>query len=112
MPSVRSGLRRAFHSAAELLAHCAEQDLRISDVMFENEKAWRSEDEIRSGLLKIWKVMQTCVKNGCRNEGILPGGMKVKRRAAELYRKLNAEPGITYPDLGSIIARTVDASVD
>ena len=87
-----------FLSAAELLAHCAEQNLSISDVMLANEKVWREEDEIRSGLLKIWKVMQTCVKNGCRNEGILPGGMKVKRRAADLYRKLNSNPGITYKD--------------
>jgi L-serine dehydratase len=72
--------------------------MSISDVMMENERVWRSEDEIRSGLLNIWKVMQTCVKNGCRNEGILPGGLKVKRRAADLFRKLNAQPQITYKD--------------
>ncbi|MDH3387563.1 MAG: L-serine ammonia-lyase [Gammaproteobacteria bacterium] len=87
-----------FHSAVDLLIHCANRNMRISDVMMENEKAWRSEEEIRSGLLKIWKVMQTCVRNGCRNEGILPGGMKVKRRAANLYRKLNSEPHMTYKD--------------
>ena len=87
-----------FLSAAELLAHCAEHKLSISDVMLENEKVWRDEEDIRAGLLQIWKVMKTCVKNGCRNEGILPGGMKVKRRAADLYRKLNNTPGITYKD--------------
>ncbi len=87
-----------FTTAVDLLIHCANHDMRISDVMLANEKAWRSEQEIRDGLLGIWKVMQTCVRNGCRNEGILPGGMKVKRRAAELYRKLQGEPGITYKD--------------
>ena len=87
-----------FLSAVKLLIHCANNDCRISDVMMENEKVWRSEEEIRSGLLKIWQVMKSCVNNGCRNEGILPGGLKVKRRAAELYRKLNSQPDITYKD--------------
>ena len=87
-----------FLSAVDLLIHCANHDMSISDVMMENEKTWRSEEEIRHGLLEIWKVMRSCVNNGCRNEGILPGGMKVKRRAADLYRKLRGEPGITYKD--------------
>jgi len=87
-----------FLSAVDLLIHCANQDMSISDIMLENEKAWRSEAEIRGRLLAIWKVMRGCVNNGCRNEGILPGGMKVKRRAAELCRKLRGEPGITYKD--------------
>ena len=87
-----------FLSAVDLLIHCANHDLSISDVMMENEKTWRSEAEIQQGLLEIWKTMRSCVKNGCHNEGILPGGMKVKRRAADLYRKLRGEPGITYKD--------------
>jgi len=87
-----------FLSAVNLLIHCANNNMPISDVMMENEKVWRDETEIRSNLLKIWKVMQTCVNNGCRNEGILPGGLKVKRRAAELYRKLSTQPHITYKD--------------
>ena len=87
-----------FTTAVNLLIHCANHNLRISDVMMANEKVWRSESEIRSGLLKIWKVMQTCVRNGCRNEGILPGGMKVKRRAAELYQQLSSTPHLTYKD--------------
>ncbi len=87
-----------FLSAVNLLIHCANHDMSISDVMMENEKTWRSEEEIRSGLLEIWKVMRSCVNNGCRNEGILPGGLKVKRRAADLHRKLRGEPGITYKD--------------
>jgi L-serine dehydratase len=87
-----------FLSAVNLLIHCANHDMSISDLMMANEKTWRSEAEIRSGLLAIWKVMRTCVNNGCRNEGILPGGMKVKRRAADLHRKLRDEPNITYKD--------------
>jgi L-serine dehydratase len=87
-----------FLSAVNLLIHCANHNIRISDVMMENEKVWRSESEIRDGLLNIWSVMQTCVNNGCVNEGILPGGMKIKRRAADLYRKLNTEPEITHQD--------------
>ena len=87
-----------FLSAVNLLIHCANNNMRISDVMMENEKVWRDEAEIRSGLLKIWKVMQTCVNNGCKNEGILPGGMKIKRRAADLYRKLSTQPNISYKD--------------
>jgi len=87
-----------FLSAVDLLIHCANHDISISDLMMENEKTWRSEEEIRLGLLEIWKVMRSCVNNGCRNEGILPGGMKVKRRAADLSRKLRGEPGITYKD--------------
>ena len=87
-----------FLSAVNLLIHCANYDMRISDVMMENEKVWRSEDEIRDGLLEIWQVMQNCVNSGCQNEGILPGGMKVKRRAADLFRKLSNQPEITRQD--------------
>jgi L-serine dehydratase len=87
-----------FLSAVDLLIHCARHDMSISDLMMENEKVWRSEAEIRDGLLKIWKVMRACVNRGCTREGILPGGLKVKRRAAELSRKLRGQPGITYKD--------------
>ena len=87
-----------FKSAVDLLIHCANHNLRVSDVMLANEQAWRSEQQVRSGLLEIWKVMRTCVRNGCRNEGILPGGMKVRRRAADLYRRLGSQPHITYKD--------------
>ncbi|HCP10737.1 MAG TPA: L-serine ammonia-lyase, partial [Planctomycetaceae bacterium] len=63
----------------------------ISSLMLQNELSWRSEPEIRSGLLKLWSAMRQCVESGCRNEGILPGGLKVRRRAPQLYRKLHAE---------------------
>jgi len=87
-----------FRSGVDLLLHCTRHDVSISDLMMANEKCWRSEEEIRSGLLNIWKAMRDCVRNGCRNEGILPGGMKVRRRAAELSRKLRGQPAITYKD--------------
>ncbi|MFM7868178.1 MAG: L-serine ammonia-lyase, partial [Planctomycetaceae bacterium] len=65
--------------------------LSISSLVLRNELAWRSESEVRRGLLHLWSVMRQCVERGCRNEGILPGGLKVRRRAPQLYRKLHAE---------------------
>ena len=82
----------------QLLVQCAESNLSISSLMMENEKHWRSEAETRNGLLHIWKVMQACVRRGCENEGVLPGGMKVRRRAAELYRKLSSAPEASLRD--------------
>lgn len=80
-----------FKTGAELLMLCTKYNMSISELMLKNESVWRSEQEIREGLLHIWSVMQDCVDRGCRNEGILPGGMKVKRRAARLYQQLEAE---------------------
>ena len=80
-----------FHTGAELLERCGESGLSISTLMLENETTWRSEAEVRTGLLAIWQVMQDCVARGCEREGILPGGLKVRRRAATLYRKLRSE---------------------
>ena len=87
-----------FLSAVNLLIHCANNNMQISDVMMENEKVWRSETEVRDSLLNIWSTMQACVELGCANEGILPGGMKIKRRAADLYRRLSTHPEITHRD--------------
>ncbi|CAK9889098.1 MULTISPECIES: L-serine ammonia-lyase [Pseudomonas] len=77
-----------FDSAAQLLALCKQHNLRVSQLMMANELAWREEAEVRRGLLKLWAAMRECVDNGLRNEGILPGGLKVKRRAAKLHRSL------------------------
>ncbi len=85
-------------SGDELLQMCQEHDLSISQLMLENEKMWRSETEIRQGLLHIWEVMQACVKRGCETEGILPGGLKVKRRASDLYHKLTDRPEAALRD--------------
>lgn len=80
-----------FDTAAELLAHCNEHSMRISSVMWANEKVFRSEDDIREDLLKIWRTMQQSIKNGISTEGILPGGLKVRRRASTLYHRLKKE---------------------
>jgi L-serine dehydratase len=77
-----------FSSAEELLRLCREHGLRVSELMMANEKAWRSEAEIRSGLMRLWQAMRDCVEQGLKHEGILPGGLNVKRRAAKLHRSL------------------------
>ena len=84
-----------FTTGAELLASAA--GTRISDVMLANELAWRAEPDVRDGLLGIWRVMQECVEAGCTNDGVLPGGLKVRRRAAELRRSLHSEHFVTDP---------------
>ncbi len=80
-----------FHNSDELLKLCMFHQRSIWAIMWDNEKAWLSAMEIKRDLLNIWKVMQACVQRGLREQGTLPGGMKVKRRAADLYRQLNDE---------------------
>lgn len=77
-----------FGSAEALLKLCATHDISISELMLRNETEWRSEFDVRQKLLHIWQVMQACVERGLHQEGTLPGGMKVKRRAANLYRQM------------------------
>ncbi|WP_111496220.1 L-serine ammonia-lyase [Marinobacter bohaiensis] len=77
-----------FKTAAALIEQCDTHGLSIADIMLANEQVWRSESAIREGILTIWAVMQECVQNGIRHEGTLPGGLKVKRRAASLYALL------------------------
>ncbi|MDR3081549.1 MAG: L-serine ammonia-lyase [Streptomyces sp.] len=84
-------LKYPFRTGDELLRLTKETGLSISSLMLENELAWRTEDEIRAGLLEIWQVMQACVARGMSREGILPGGLKVRRRAAVTARQLRAE---------------------
>lgn len=91
-----------FTTAVQLLAHCEEQGVSMSQIMLHNEMVWRSEQEIRGGLLHIWSVMQECVERGCRTEGVLPGGLKVKRRAAHLYRQLRDEKELHTVPLGTM----------
>jgi L-serine dehydratase len=82
-------VRYPFDTAGELLAICETENLKISDVVLANEMTWRTEAEVREGLLDLWDVMAECVKAGCRTEGTLPGGLKVPRRAAPLFRELS-----------------------
>ncbi|QDN80609.1 L-serine ammonia-lyase [Streptomyces sp. S1A1-7] len=84
-------LKYPFRSGDELLRLTKETGLSISALMLENERAWRTDEEIREGLLAIWRVMQACVSRGMSREGILPGGLKVRRRAAVSARQLRAE---------------------
>ena len=77
-----------FSSGAELLAHTTATGLPISGVMLANETAWRTAAEVRSGLLAIWAVMQECVARGVEATGVLPGGLKVRRRARAMQETL------------------------
>ena len=87
-----TALAHPFRSGDELLQRTREIGGPIAEVMRRNERHWRSDAEIDAGLLKIWRVMQDCVERGCATEGILPGGFKVRRRAAAWRRALTAQP--------------------
>ncbi|TWU15428.1 L-serine ammonia-lyase [Allorhodopirellula heiligendammensis] len=80
-----------FSSARELLELTQQHGISISDLALANERALRSDEEIREGLDRIWKTMRDCVERGCRVEGILPGGLKIRRRAPGLFRKLSEQ---------------------
>ena len=82
----------AFRSGQELLGLCRAHAIPISTLMLRNESALRSEDEVRARLERIWEVMQDCVRRGCACEGVLPGGLGVRRRAPSLYRQLVESP--------------------
>ncbi|WP_368561747.1 L-serine ammonia-lyase [Pseudoxanthomonas sp. UTMC 1351] len=87
-----------FKSGDELLAQSAKNGMSIAQLMFENERVWRSEDEIRNGLREIWNAMQSCVARGILQEGTLPGGLHVSRRAPALYRELSSKPEAAMRD--------------
>ena len=86
-----------FTTGAELLAHAERTGLAISDIVLRNECARRPEAEVRSGLLRIWEVMRQCTEAGMRGDGVLPGGLKVRRRAGALRRQLTEETGLVEP---------------
>jgi L-serine dehydratase len=77
-----------FKTAQELLRHCKEQNLSIAEVVLANEKVVRTEEEIRKDLLNIWDVMKASIERGCQQDGILPGGLKLKRRAKKMNEDL------------------------
>lgn len=87
-----------FCSGWELLASARAEGLSIAGLMRRNERHWRSDAEIDAGLQLIWQVMQDCVARGCRTNGVLPGGFKVKRRAAALYQSLTSHPEAALRD--------------
>ncbi len=86
-----------FRSGAQLLAHCAATGYSVARLVRENERVWRTDADIDAGLLRIWSVMQDCVHRGMTTEGVLPGGLKVRRRAPELLQRLQVEAESTDP---------------
>ena len=87
-----------FHSGDELMQQCKSAGISIAELMRRNERHWRSDAEIDAGLHRIWDVMQACVERGCRTQGVLPGGFKIKRRAAELHQRLRSNPEASLRD--------------
>ncbi len=91
-------LPHPFNSGSELLRECQRSGLSIAQLMFENEKVWRSEDAIHAGLREIWHAMQSCVARGMRASGTLPGGLHVVRRAPVLQAELSSRPEAAMRD--------------
>ncbi|GIJ76101.1 L-serine dehydratase [Micromonospora phaseoli] len=98
-------VRHPFLTGAQLLDVTASTGLSISEVMLANELSWRAEADVRTGLLDIWRVMRECVERGCTRDGTLPGGLRVRRRAAELRRSLEAD---SQADTGGDPLRVMD----
>lgn len=90
------------NDAGDLLHWCMKTGMSIHEVVMENETAWRNEQATREGIVKIWQVMRECIYRGCHTSGMLPGGLNVKRRAAELSKKLLS--GRQYADYNNWVA--------
>lgn len=90
------------NTSEDLLHWCMKTGMGISEIVMENESSWRTEKETRQGLLNIWRVMKECMYRGCHTEGVLPGGLNVKRRGAGLNTKLMN--GRSYDDYDTWVA--------
>jgi L-serine dehydratase len=101
LPAGEERLPYPFTTGAELLAHCAARGVSVSRLVLDNERAWHDEVALTSRLLRVWEVMQACVARGCERPGVLPGGLKVNRRAPALLRRLMDSPDASDP-LGAI----------
>ncbi|MCB1662689.1 MAG: L-serine ammonia-lyase [Pseudomonadales bacterium] len=99
----RTQVAYPFKTGARLLELCKAQTLSVSELMWQNEKAWHTEAEIKLKLLQLWQVMQESVQRGYQNDGILPGGLQVKRRAPNLYRQLLSYPEASLSDPLTVI---------
>ena len=87
-----------YASGDALLALAQSNGLSVAQIMRRNERHWRTDAEIDAGLMRIWQVMQDCVRRGCRTGGVLPGGFKVKRRAKALLQSLSSNPEAALKD--------------
>src|SRR5436190_43645 len=74
--------------ASELLEYCKKENRKISEIVYENEKSMRTEEEINYELMRVWNTMLECMYIGCHSEGILPGGLHVRRRAFDMHQNL------------------------
>jgi len=97
-PGSNVALPHPFESAEELLKIGRDTGLPIARIVIENEQVWRNEEEIFEGLRNIWSVMEGSIRRGCQQDGTLPGALKVKRRAAGLYRELTGRPEASLKD--------------
>jgi L-serine dehydratase len=84
---VKVNLKFPIDTSAQLLAYCDAEQKSVSEIVLENEKCWRSEEDVRSGVSTIWNTMKQCVFRGCQTAGELPGGLKVTRRAEKMNEK-------------------------
>ncbi len=97
-PGRNVALPYPFESGDELLAIGRDTGKTIAGIVIENEKTWRGEEEIFDGMRNIWAAMEGSIRRGCQQDGILPGSLKVKRRAACLYRELAERPEASLKD--------------
>ncbi|MGO1200559.1 MAG: L-serine ammonia-lyase, partial [Dermabacteraceae bacterium] len=89
--------KAVFTTGDELLRVCEDRGISVSEAMLMRERQWRSDEEIREGLLTIWHAMHDCIERGTRTSGILPGGLDVKRRASSWFDSLSAEDPVRLP---------------
>ena len=87
-----------FNNGVELLELCKQYNMTIAELVMKNEMHWHTEDELKQKLRNIWQVMDRCIKRGCGEEGELPGGLHIKRRAHELYEELCSSPEAALKD--------------
>jgi L-serine dehydratase len=90
------------NTADDLMHWCRKTGMAVSEVVMENEHAWRSETATRAGILNIWRAMKECIYRGCHTQGMLPGGLNVQRRGYDLSKRLIA--GKTYNDYDTWVA--------
>ncbi|SIS80414.1 L-serine ammonia-lyase [Neptunomonas antarctica] len=96
--AVTVDLKYPFENSTQLLQYAEDNGITIADVVMQNEAAWHSEEEIHDGLLHLWQVMNDCINRGCEQTGVLPGGLKIKRRAHAMRQELINSPEASLKD--------------